>query len=79
MSSEENKYWHYGCYLNKKKYKWECKNLNNENEATNYTLNKINGDGFSIYTPLPKWIPGIFHQYIITNIIKRAIRVEVKN
>jgi hypothetical protein len=79
MSSEENKYWHYGCYSNNKKYKWECKKFSNENEATKYTQNKINGEGFSIYAPLSKWIPKIFHSYILTNIIKRAIRVEVKD
>ena len=75
----------YGCFY-KDNHTWNCKEFETEKNATNYTTNyaTINSDDKecnlklpTLLIPINNYIPKIFDKYIITNIIKDLIKINI--
>ena len=66
----------YGCFY-QDNHTWNCKEFQTEKNATNYTTLVKNMDLPTLLIPINNYIPKIFDEYIIKNIINDLIKINI--
>jgi hypothetical protein len=70
----------YGCYFNSNKYRWDCKEANDEKEATDYCLeNKKSDEVPSVLIEFPPYTPRFLDNYFLFRQVNRLFRVKIKD